>query len=161
LFQRWVAHLRLFSRRFKWLAGWKEIIRLAFTLAVLLILITLPLLMKDRIAAFVNSSLSSSQILTTALKWVLSGGGLLAYLALVGGLGLKLKDLIGNPIKIDLKQHLDTPNYQSRVAFIDQFHDDFAKVVDVYGGGDKVYVFIDDLDRCEVPKAADLMQALN
>ena len=25
----------------------------------------------------------------------------------------------------------------------------------------KVFVFIDDLDRCEVPKAADLMQALN
>ncbi|WP_082093122.1 P-loop NTPase fold protein [Methanosarcina siciliae] len=30
-----------------------------------------------------------------------------------------------------------------------------------YVGDSKVYVFIDDLDRCEVPKAAELMQAIN
>jgi hypothetical protein len=29
------------------------------------------------------------------------------------------------------------------------------------GAKGRVYVFIDDLDRCEVPKAADLMQAIN
>jgi len=159
--QRWLAHLRLFLRRFNWQSGWTEIIRLAFTIAVLLLLITLPLLMKDRIVAFILSSQTSSQILTTALQALVGAGGALAYVALIAGLGMKLHNLIGNPLKIDLKQHLDTPNYQSRVAFIEQFHSDFAKVVDVYGGGDKVYVFIDDLDRCEVPKAADLMQALN
>jgi hypothetical protein len=159
--QRWFAHFRLFLRRFNWYTGWREIIRLAFTTAVLLVLISLPLLMKDRIIGFISSSQTSSQLLTAALQTLIGAGGVLAYGALVAGLGLKLHNLIGNPLKIDLKQHLDTPNYQSRVAFIEQFHSDFAKVVDVYGGGDKVYVFIDDLDRCEVPKAADLMQALN
>ncbi len=159
--QRWWAHLKLFIRRFNWQTGWKEIIRLAFTVAVLLVLITLPLLMKERIIAFVTSTSQLGGLITTGLQTLLGAGGVLAYVALVIGLGLKLRDLIGNPLKINLKQHLDTPDYHSRVAFIEQFHADFAKVVDVYGGGQKVYVFIDDLDRCEVPKAADLMQALN
>lgn len=30
-----------------------------------------------------------------------------------------------------------------------------------HAGDQKVYVFIDDLDRCEIPKAADMMQAIN
>jgi hypothetical protein len=33
--------------------------------------------------------------------------------------------------------------------------------VKTYAEGSRVYVFVDDLDRCEVPKAAELMQALN
>src|SRR4029077_1995705 len=42
------------------------------------------------------------------------------------------------------------------------FDDDFRKVLSTYvGKGERIYVFIDDLDRCEIPKAADLMQALN
>ena len=30
-----------------------------------------------------------------------------------------------------------------------------------YAGKRRVYVFVDDLDRCQIPKAADLMQAIN
>ncbi len=33
-------------------------------------------------------------------------------------------------------------------------------VVDTYAGPAKVFVFIDDLDRCEVPKAAELLQVI-
>ena len=73
----------------------------------------------------------------------------------------KLKGLVSNPLNVDLRPDLDARDYESRVAFIEQFHEDFARVVDAYVGRQKVYVFVDDLDRCEVPKAADLMQALN
>ena len=63
---------------------------------------------------------------------------------------------------MDLTQYLESPDYDKQVAFIEKFHDDFSKIVRAYAGKDeKVYVFIDDLDRCELGKSADLLQALN
>ncbi|MGK7947827.1 MAG: P-loop NTPase fold protein [Xenococcaceae cyanobacterium] len=61
-----------------------------------------------------------------------------------------------------MTQYLKSPDYDSQIAFIEQFHEDFSKIVNAYAGkGRKVYVFIDDLDRCELGKSADLLQALN
>ncbi|MFM2062363.1 MAG: hypothetical protein RLZZ507_2033 [Cyanobacteriota bacterium] len=88
-------------------------------------------------------------------------GGAAGSLAGVGKLLAKLKELIGDP-KMDLTQYLESPDYKSQVAFVEKFHADFRKIVEAYVGKDeKVYVFIDDLDRCELGKAADLLQALN
>lgn len=73
----------------------------------------------------------------------------------------QLQKVIGSPKK-ELTDYLESPDYVSQVSFIEKFHADFKKIVDAYAGkGNKVYVFIDDLDRCEVPKSADLMQAIN
>lgn len=52
-------------------------------------------------------------------------------------------------------------NYKDRISFREKFYSDFNEIVKSYVGDSKVYVFIDDLDRCEVPKAAELMQAIN
>ncbi|NET41286.1 P-loop NTPase fold protein [Okeania sp. SIO2B3] len=72
-----------------------------------------------------------------------------------------IRDLIGDP-KMDLTQYLESPDYEKKVAFIEKFHEDFSKIVGAYVGKDeKIYVFIDDLDRCELGKAADLLQGLN
>ena len=83
---------------------------------------------------------------------------------LLAGIGTLLdtgEKLIGNP-KTDLTQYLKSPDYDKQIAFIEKFHEDFSKIVDAYAGkGEKVYVFIDDLDRCELGKSADLLQALN
>ncbi|ASC74271.1 hypothetical protein XM38_052460 [Halomicronema hongdechloris C2206] len=95
------------------------------------------------------------------LNWLLFLGGFAG--STTGSLALlvKLGEIVGNP-KNDLKQYLESPDYQGQVAFIEEFHRDFAKIVSAYAGkGSKVYVFIDDLDRCEMAKAADLMQGLN
>lgn len=74
---------------------------------------------------------------------------------------VRLRDLIGDP-KLDIRKYLESPDYNKEVAFVDQFHQDFKKIVDAYTQkNQKVYVFIDDLDRCEVPKSAELMQAIN
>lgn len=97
--------------------------------------------------------------------------GILNLLLLVGGFAgsatgvltllLKLREIVGDP-KNDLKQYLESPDYEGQVAFIEQFHEDFEKIVSAYAGkGNKVYVFIDDLDRCELTKAGELMQGLN
>ena len=64
-------------------------------------------------------------------------------------------------LKIDLKNLIKIPHYEDRVAFIERFHTDFKKIVKSYADDRKIFVIIDDLDRCEVPKAAELMQAIN
>jgi KAP family P-loop domain/TIR domain/Clp amino terminal domain, pathogenicity island component len=95
------------------------------------------------------------------LRMLLLVGGNAAYFAVVLTIWLKVKDIIGNPLENDLKKYLRSPDYEGRVAFVEQFHEDFKKIVDAYAGKEKVFVFIDDLDRCEVPKAAELMKAVN
>ncbi|WP_243683838.1 P-loop NTPase fold protein [Methanosarcina barkeri] len=70
-----------------------------------------------------------------------------------------IKDVIGNPF--DFSKFVSNPNYTEHISFIERFHSDFSKIIKSYAGNSRVYVFIDDLDRCEIPKAAELMQALN
>jgi formylglycine-generating enzyme required for sulfatase activity len=84
------------------------------------------------------------------------GGSSLAVLSLLK----QLQKLVGDPKK-ELTHYLNSPNYQGQIAFVEKFHSDFAKIVRAYCGNHKVYVFIDDLDRCELAKSAELMQALN
>ncbi len=91
----------------------------------------------------------------------LAGAGIGASVLATISLAQQLLKLVGEPKKA-LTQYLKSPDYNNQVAFIERFHEDFKKIVDAYAGiGKKVYVFIDDLDRCELSKAADLMQALN
>ena len=158
---RWWAHVKLSLRRFKWERGWMDVVRLLLMLAVPLVVVLFPILMWDRIIAFVTSGDTFSNTLGKTLKDIVVAGGALGYIGLLAFLFFKLRSIIGNPFKINLKQYLETPDYESRVAFIERFHEDFGKVADIYGKNRKICVFIDDLDRCEVPKAADLMQALN
>ncbi|WP_420714937.1 KAP family P-loop NTPase fold protein [Corallococcus sp. bb12-1] len=89
-------------------------------------------------------------------------------LALIGALSTspllkKLVEFVGNPLQLDLSKLVTAPDYQGRRPFLEQFHEDFRTVLDVYVGPeiDKAFVFIDDLDRCEVPRAAELIQALH
>ena len=62
-----------------------------------------------------------------------------------------------------IEQYIDKPDYKGKAAFLDTFSQDFSRTVSAYSHtpGAKIFVFIDDLDRCEAPKAADLMQAIN
>ncbi len=108
-----------------------------------------------------SNKCSENQFLTLFIRGLLIIGGTGGGVAGIGKLLATLRDFIGNP-KMDLTQYLESPDYDKQVAFIEKFHDDFSKIVDAYVGKDeKVYVFIDDLDRCELGKSADLLQALN
>ena len=95
------------------------------------------------------------------LRILLLVGGNAAYLAVILSIWMKAKDVVGNPFEVSLRKYLRSPNYEGRVAFVEQFHTDFGKIVDAYAGKEKVFVFVDDLDRCEIPKAAELMKAVN
>jgi len=73
----------------------------------------------------------------------------------------RLTGVVGNPMAVELRKYGRWPNYEDRLAFIERFHVDLARIAQAYTSADKFCVFIDDLDRCEVPKSAEMMQAIN
>jgi len=95
------------------------------------------------------------------LKIILVSAGGVGYILLAFMFLKRTADIVGNPLKIDLEKYVADPKYGNRLAFIETFQSDFTKMVKSLAREEKVYVFIDDLDRCEVPRAAELMQALN
>ena len=108
-----------------------------------------------------GNSQPNSESSNELLEGLIIIGGTGGAVAGIGKLLATLRNLIGDP-KIDFTQYLKSPDYDSQVAFIEKFHEDFSKIVEAYAGkGRKVYVFVDDLDRCELGKSADLLQALN
>jgi formylglycine-generating enzyme required for sulfatase activity len=104
-----------------------------------------------------NRIQAAFKILFTVGGLTLSGTGVIAGIRSLFG---NFQKLLNNP-KNNLIKYIEAPDYKKQSAFIEEFHEDFGKIVDAYIGDGKVFVFIDDLDRCEYPKAADLMQAIN
>ncbi|PIB90653.1 hypothetical protein CSW62_03155 [Caulobacter sp. FWC2] len=101
-------------------------------------------------------------------KLVEQGLGLLASTGTFGAtvaLGLaglrKVYSSIKLPLSLKLEKYIARPDYEGHVAFIETFHLDLNRLIEVYAGDRRVFIFIDDLDRCDVPRAADLMQAIN
>jgi hypothetical protein len=96
-----------------------------------------------------------------AARMLVGVGGIAGYLVLLLALLRAVSEMVGNPLKIRFTEFLRNPKYETRAAFIETFHSDFERLVRAYSEGKKIFVFIDDLDRCEIPKSAELMQALN
>lgn len=97
----------------------------------------------------------------TALHLIASTGtfGTMAALGLAGL--LKFGSFIKMPLSVKLEKYISKPDYEGHVSFIEDFHVDLNRLVEAYAGDRRVFIFIDDLDRCDVPRAADLMQAIN
>ena len=74
----------------------------------------------------------------------------------------KVWRFFGNPFSVDLAKAEAAPNYEGHTPFLEQFHEDFRLLMECYASPtEKIFVFIDDLDRCELPKASELLQAFN
>ena len=164
--RRWRGHIQLLKLRFHWRQGWLDLARFVVLLvAVCVLAVTLPLIVGEPAWGFLTQKLKTGNVETwdRLLHYSLGVGGALGYLAVVLSLFLRLKTFIGDPFSIDLRRHLRTPDYGAKASFIEQFQNDFQRILDAYvdDRNRKVICFIDDLDRCEVPKAAELMQALN
>lgn len=164
-FRRWHANFSLRRRRYDWANGWLDLLRAATTwMLVLLAIIGLPILLFFKGIGWIAQlaeSISDGSLIGRAASWIAGLGTVFAAIVALISVWLKLKDYIGNPITLELKKHIKSPNYEERVAFIERFHADLKQIVSCYVGRKNVYVLIDDLDRCEVPKAADLMQSIN
>ena len=159
--QRAWTHLKLTVRRFKWTDGWPVLLR-SLLLGISLLVLSVTLFYFLYIGGLEKilgeaTEVKGAEIFVKLIKGSGVVGVIVAYLFLLN----KLKETVGDPFKSDLKKYLQTPHYDTQISFIEQFHADFGKIVQTFAGKNKVYVFIDDLDRSEVPKAADLMQAIN
>jgi hypothetical protein len=160
--RRWRGHLKLLHTRFSWRDGWWDVARMValIALAAATLVILLTVVFDPKFVKLFTLDLQSDKgkgLVGTLLKV----GGTAGVVALAASLVKEVKSFVGNPFRVELKRFVRSPDYQGRISFIEQFHRDFGKMVEAYAGGRKVYVFIDDLDRCQVPRAADLMQALN
>jgi hypothetical protein len=113
-----------------------------------------------RLDQLLNDAASLLTELRSVSSWMRSRGfwGVFA-LAALGALSAIRK--IHSPIEKQLKRYIASPGYSGHASFVETFHEDFGRVVRAYAGHKRVFVFIDDLDRCDVPKAAELMQAIN
>ncbi len=169
--KRCFAHLQLQLRRFDWRAGWFKV----FQSVVMVVFLSYVSVAVFRYVSSHLDALSpfSPQIERkyvgaqevkpeeVLLRLLIAGAGGAGYILLSAMLLKRAFDVMGNPFKIELKKYSGNLNYEERVSFIQRFHADFGKIVRTYAGRERVFVFIDDLDRCELPKAAELMQAIN
>jgi len=166
------SYIYLLCSRLDWRNNfWGIVQKLATSAFVLGAAVTIPYLYffsggKARIEAFSGNitcqleekDQCQDQPRLNILLFLMGGSGSFSATFLLLG---KFRELIGDS-KLDLTEYLESPDYDSQIAFIEKFHGDFSKIVNAYAGKDeKVYVFIDDLDRCELGKSADLLQALN
>jgi len=75
--------------------------------------------------------------------------------------------ILRNPFQISAKSLVDKPNYEEKIGFIGSFQKDFEAIVSIATRPligwkpAKLVIFIDDLDRCKPPKAADIILAIN
>lgn len=157
-YQRPLVHFEINWTRFDWSKGWfplvKSVVLYAFYGYVIFLLY--HILSTDKIREFIptDDKLELIKILP-ALGWT----GLVVVGLLILG---KLAEYTGNPLKADLQRFISMPNYEGNTSFIEDFHRDFDRSVKTLTRKDKkVFVFIDDLDRADIPKAAELMQGLN
>ena len=64
-------------------------------------------------------------------------------------------------LNISDRSYFAAPDYANRVAFVERFHRDFDLILRTYASNKKrILVFVDDLDRCEPPRAANLVRAI-
>jgi hypothetical protein len=97
----------------------------------------------------------------STLQLIASTGtaGLLATLGVAGF--NKFRAAFKMPLSLKLEKYIAKPDYEGHVSFIETFHLDLNRLIEAYAGDRRVFIFIDDLDRCDVPRAAELMQAIN
>jgi hypothetical protein len=153
------AHLRLLLRRLRWTGGGLVFVRmLLLGLIIVFLSVTFFQLLREDGLPLLQAAAGGDKE-GTGLFRIIQASGVAGYGAVLLFFLAKLREFVGNPFAFDLRKYVESPDYEGNIAFIEQFHEDFRKIVDTYAGGNKVY--IDDLDRCDVPKAADLMQAIN
>lgn len=157
-FERAWANLRLKWKRFDLGKGWYALVKTA------VLLIAYAFIGIKLVRYFITADKTFSLIQADKVNFegvfnILGSTGII-----LGGLYFlnKLSDVVGNPFKADLQRFIICPKYEGNVAFIEEFHRDFEQTLQILTRNtDKVFIFIDDLDRAEVTKATELMQGLN
>jgi hypothetical protein len=181
--QRIMCHLRLRFIRFDWRDGWFSAVRVVIlSLVIAFVTIAFGTFLYRHPDSINPASTRLGQPSATdkalpgksepaptkeeqpenaLIKILITGAGSAGYRFLMAMLLKKVIDVLGNPFKIDLRKSSGELGYDAKISFIERFHEDFAKILRIYSKNQTVFVFIDDMDRCELPIAANLMQGIN
>ncbi len=89
--------------------------------------------------------------------------GLLATFSALFKIYQETSKLITGPFNLKVNEYLKHPNYEEHIGFFVQLEKDFEKIVELVteDGKKPLVIFIDDLDRCEPPNAAEIFEAIN
>lgn len=150
-YKRIFYNLKLLFNRLDILQGETQIIQLFFAILLMFLIYFAPSL-----STKIRVIIEESDILKYLIYWLPFSGS-------IWWAWEKSSTLIfSTPLSMDLKQYVANPKYEDKISVIERFQTDFNYILKSYtSGGGRIFVFIDDLDRCEVPRAADLMQAIN
>jgi hypothetical protein len=150
-FKRALANAALVWKRVDWGKNWFYLTLIAIFWAVFLGLAVVLTLYAARHLDVAKDD-ANVNIILIGIPWLAA-----AYFGLE-----KAEKIVGNPLSYNLSKYVRDLKYEEKVAFIDRFRDDFADIVRSYVGEQgRIFIFIDDLDRCEIPRAAELLQAIN
>ena len=151
---QWAFDFKLNSRRFDGSQFIKDvrdglINNLLAIVVVYLVMVILLLVMGDALVSALQQGL---------LSIVVSGGiiGAITY-------GKQLRASLADFFNLKIDRYMRRPNYRERIGFLADFEDDLRTVVDVATDNGKrtLVIFIDDLDRCSVGRAVEVMEAIN
>ncbi len=159
--------LYLFARRFNWREGWAPLAKALGAAALLGGIATLAALRihadPEVLGAFVDvfgvSELKDGAQ-KTILTLLLNSSAIAAVIAAAIGAVQALKP-VASAIAIKIDRFRKHPDLARQLDLIEQFQRDFKYIIDSYAPKQKIYCFVDDLDRCEAPRLADLVGELN
>lgn len=108
------------------------------------------------------AAFKDAAFLTLLKKWVADAWR--EWNAVVGllplGVLIWLKSL-KSPLEVNIAKYLRSDDRKSQLTYVEQFGRDFYDMVKGYADGRRVIVFVDDLDRCEVPAAVEMIRSIN
>lgn len=148
-------HLGLFSRRVKS----AEFDALQFLLSAFVAICVVVLSIVFLIAV-VAPYLSAEWGVNVFSQSILIGGASIVVIAsALLTMAIQGKRAVFDPVRQSVSGI--SPDYEARQSFLTEVDEDFDKLLDTYCGNERVFIFIDDLDRCEVPQTAEIVKYLN
>lgn len=152
LVRRPYSALRYWSRRFDFNEGWRPV---ALFLTACVAVLAAPLL--PRVTEFAEW-LVPATLLAAVKAWKFQA------MSVGGAATLMITAMRAHRASLDvkLKEYFQRPDYAAKVSFLTSFREDFEAYVSTHlGKNERVFVLVDDLDRCEPLHAAQLLKAIN
>ena len=164
----WVR-FRIWMDSMDWRSGTFEIVKRVVPVVIRVLLLVLSLLI-----IFGWSPMETERILNRVIPdWLVVGPFTLstnqariikAALSLVAFLAAKPEELFkiifSSKLGIDFNKFKRSMSYRAHIAFLDEFSEEFKRIIKLVGHGKPIVVIIDDVDRCLPEKAIQVLEAI-